>query len=82
MDASANGLVAFYDGHRARILIGATIAGFAILNLMWFAAALRTSLAEAGKVGWGGGGFQRGARWIFVVSQFLLARVPATRAGW
>ena len=27
--------------------------GFAVLNLMWFAAALRTTLADAGQDGWG-----------------------------
>ena len=53
VNAPANELVAFYGGHRARILIAATVAGFAILNLMWFAAALRTTLADAGKDGWG-----------------------------
>ena len=53
VDAPANEIVAFYDGHRARILIAAAVAGFAILNLMWFAAALRSALADAGKDGWG-----------------------------
>jgi hypothetical protein len=51
--ATASKIVAFYDGHRMRILIAAAISGFAILNLMWFAAALRTALADAGKDGWG-----------------------------
>jgi len=27
--------------------------GFAVLNLMWFAAALRSTLADAGQDGWG-----------------------------
>src|SRR5882672_584339 len=51
--ASADALVAFYDGHRARILIAAVVSGLNILNLMWFAAALRTTLADAGQDGWG-----------------------------
>src|ERR1700730_9167803 len=51
--ASADALVAFYDGERTRILIAAVIAGFAVLNLLWFAAALRTTLADAGQDGWG-----------------------------
>jgi hypothetical protein len=51
--ASTDALVAFYDGHRARILISAVLSGFALLNLMWFAAALRTTLADAGRDGWG-----------------------------
>src|ERR1700731_4072208 len=51
--APADALVAFYDGNRTRILIAAVFSGLAILNLMWFAAALRTSLADAGQDGWG-----------------------------
>ena len=51
--ASADELVAFYDGHRTRILVAAMLSGMAILNLMWFAAAIRTTLAEAGQDGWG-----------------------------
>ena len=50
---SADALVTFYDAHRARILIAAVVLGPAILNLMWFAAALRTTLADAGQDGWG-----------------------------
>ena len=51
--ASADALVAFYDGGRTRILIAAVLSGLAVLNLMWFAAALRTTLADAGQDGWG-----------------------------
>ena len=51
--ASAEALVAFYQGDSMRILIAAVLAGLAVLNLMWFAAALRTTLAEAGQDGWG-----------------------------
>ena len=51
--ASAEALTAFYQGDRLRILIAAVLGGFAILNLMWFAAALRATLAEAGQDGWG-----------------------------
>ena len=51
--ASNDVLAAFYDGERTRILIAAIFFGLAILNLMWFAAALRTSLADAGQDGWG-----------------------------
>jgi len=51
--ASTDALVAFYGGERTRILIAAVFSGLAILNLMWFAAALRTTLAEAGQDGWG-----------------------------
>jgi hypothetical protein len=51
--ASADELVAFYDGDRTRILIAAVFFGMAVLNLLWFAAALRTTLADAGQDGWG-----------------------------
>src|ERR1041384_5587901 len=51
--ASADTLVAFYASHQVRILIAAAISGLAVLNLMWFAAALRTTLADAGQDGWG-----------------------------
>ena len=51
--ASADALVKFYEGERARTLIAAVFAGFAVLNLLWFAAALRTTLADAGQDGWG-----------------------------
>jgi hypothetical protein len=51
--APADALVAFYDGNRARILIAAIFSGLGVLNLMWFAAALRTTLADAGQDGWG-----------------------------
>jgi hypothetical protein len=51
--ASGDALVAFYDGHRARMLIAAVLSSLAVLNLMWFAAALRATLADAGRDGWG-----------------------------
>jgi hypothetical protein len=49
----ADTLVAFYTGDRTRILIASVLFGVALLNLLWFAAALRTTLAEAGQEGWG-----------------------------
>ena len=51
--ASTDALVSFYVGNRTRILIAAVFSGFAVLNLMWFAAALRSTLANAGQDGWG-----------------------------
>jgi hypothetical protein len=51
--ASADALAAFYGGNSTRILIAAVFFGLAILNLLWFAAALRTTLADAGQDGWG-----------------------------
>ena len=51
--ASADSLVAFYHGERMRILIAAVFCGLNVLNLMWFAAALKATLADAGQDGWG-----------------------------
>jgi len=51
--AAPEAVVAFYQGERLRILTAAVLAGFAVLNLMWFAAALRTTLAAGGQDGWG-----------------------------
>lgn len=50
---SADALTAFYSGDRTRILMAAIFFGLAVLNLMWFAAAIRTTLADAGQDGWG-----------------------------
>jgi len=51
--ASADELVAFYVGDRTRILIAAFLSCLNLLNLLWFTAALRTTLADAGQDGWG-----------------------------
>src|SRR5262247_1683017 len=51
--ASPDALVAFYHGHGTRILISTVFSVQAVLYLMWFAAALRNTLAEAGQEGWG-----------------------------
>ena len=51
--APADALAAFYDGGRTRILIAVVVSGLAVLNLLWFAAALRTTLSDAGQGGWG-----------------------------
>jgi hypothetical protein len=50
--APPDALVVFYGGDRTRILIAAVFSGLAILNLMWFAAALRATLAGATKRDW------------------------------
>jgi hypothetical protein len=51
--ASAEALVGFYDGNSTRVLLGAAFAGANLLNLLWFVAAIRTTLAERGQDGWG-----------------------------
>ena len=76
--ASADALVAFYHGDRTRILIAAVFSGLAILELLWFAAALRTTLADAGQDGWGAAVTASSAA---VGGLFLLlATVPAALA--
>jgi len=76
--ASAEALAAFYQGDRLRILIAAVLGGFATLNLMWFAAALRTTLAEAGQDGWGAAATAASAALGAVL--FLLMTVGAALA--
>src|SRR5262245_16851775 len=51
--ASADTLVAFYEGDRTRILIGSSLLALALLNLLWFAAALSSALRDAGQGIWG-----------------------------
>ena len=53
VNASGDALVAFYTGERVRILIAAALSGLNLLNLLWFAAALRSTLSDAGQDGWG-----------------------------
>jgi hypothetical protein len=51
--ASADTLVSFYDGDRTRILIGSSLLALALLNLLWFGAALASALRDAGQGIWG-----------------------------
>ena len=53
VNAPADELVGFYTGSRTRILIATALLGLNVLNLMWFAAALRNTLADEGRDGWG-----------------------------
>jgi hypothetical protein len=39
--------------HRSQPLLTAVLSGLAVLNLLWFVAALRTTLTAAGQDGWG-----------------------------
>ncbi|MFE9955082.1 hypothetical protein [Micromonospora sp. NPDC005299] len=52
VNASTDRLVSFYDGDRVRILISSVILGFAVLNLLWFAAAIGSTLRDAGQGIW------------------------------
>jgi hypothetical protein len=51
--SSPDTLVEFYSGARTRILLAATFSALNLLNLLWFAAALRTTLSEMRQDGWG-----------------------------
>jgi len=75
---SAEALAAFYNGHRTRILIAALVLGQNVLNLLWFAAALRTTLTDAKRDGWGAAVTASSA--AFGVLFFLLVAVEATLA--
>ncbi len=76
--ASADTLAAFYGGERLRILIAASISGLAMLNLLWFTAALRTTLADAGRDGWGSA--VTASSTAFAALFFLLIAVGAALA--
>jgi hypothetical protein len=49
--ASADTLVSFYDGQRMRILMATMLFGWAVLILLWFAAAIRSVLHLGGVEG-------------------------------
>jgi succinate dehydrogenase/fumarate reductase cytochrome b subunit len=51
--ASAETLVSFYDGQSTRILMATLMFGSAVLFLLWFAAAIRSTLHDTGQGGWG-----------------------------
>jgi hypothetical protein len=78
--ASADDLAAFYGGHGTRILIAAVISG---LNLLWFTAALRTTLADAGQDGWGAAATAASAAFgaLFLLHITLLAALAYSIAG-
>jgi hypothetical protein len=76
--ASADAVVAFYEGDRTRILIAAIFSGLAVLNLLWFAAAIRTTLADAGQDGWGAAATASSA--MLGALFFLLATIGAALA--
>src|SRR6202030_2236465 len=81
--APADALVAFYAGDRTRMLIAAVFSGFAILNLVWFAAALRTTLADAGQDGWGAAATASSATvgGVFLLLITMVAALAYSSAG-
>jgi len=81
--ASADKLVSFYDGDRNRILIAAVFFGFAVLNLLWFAAAITSTLRDRGQGGWGTAATAASAALgsIFFVQMTLAASLAYSIAG-
>jgi len=81
--ASNDALVAFYNGSRMQILIDAVFYGLAVLNLMWFAAALRATLADAGQDGWGAAATASSAAvgGLFLLLTTLVAGLAYSIAG-
>jgi hypothetical protein len=76
--ASADALTAFYQGERTRILIAVFFYGLNLLNLLWFTAAVRTTLADAGQDGWGAAATMAGS--AFGALFLLLLTVVAANA--
>jgi len=76
--ASSDELVAFYGGSATRVLLAAVFAGLNTLNLVWFVAALRTTLADIGQDGWSSAATAAGA--AIAVPLFLaIIIVPPSR---
>ena len=76
--ASSSDLVSFYDGDSTRILIATFIFGLALLNLMWFGAALRSALRDLGQGGWGAAATASSA--AFAATLFVLLALGAALA--
>jgi hypothetical protein len=81
--ASADDLTAFYLGERGRILIAAFVFGLATLNLLWFAAAIRATLAAEGKDGWGSAATAASAAFgaLFLLFVTVVAALSYSIAG-
>ena len=81
--ASPEALSAFYTGDRTRILIAAFFSGLNLLNLLWFTAALRTTLVAAGQEGWGAAATAASAAFgaLFLVRITVSAALAYSIAG-
>jgi hypothetical protein len=83
--ASTDALVAFYSGDRVRILIAAAFSGLNLLNLLWFAAALRTALTDEGQDGWGAAATAAsaafGALWLLQIAVGATAAYSIAGSG-
>ncbi len=85
MGASAEAVAAFYAADRTWILIATVIASMALLNLMWFTAAIRTTLADVGQDGWGGAvttaSSMVGALFLVLIAVSAALAFPSAGAG-
>jgi hypothetical protein len=81
--ASADALVAFYHGDRARILIAVFCFGLNLLNLLWFTTAVRATLADAGQDGWGAAATAASAAFaaLFLLALTVVASLAYSIAG-
>jgi hypothetical protein len=83
--ASTDALVAFYNGDRARILVAAAFSGLNLLNLLWFAAALRTTLTDEGQDGWAAAATAAsaafGALWLLQIAVGATAAYSIASSG-
>jgi len=81
--APADALAAFYTGHRTRVLIATALSGLNLLNLLWFAAALRTTLADARQEGWGTAATAASAAFgaLFLLQTTLVGALAFSIAG-
>lgn len=74
-----------FDGTHVRNLIAAVISGMAVLNLLWFVAALRTTLADTGQGGWGAAATTASSIvatfFLFVIALFLTGQNDLAWAG-
>lgn len=70
---------------RVRVLLAAVLSGNAVLFLLWFAAALRTGLADAGQGGWGAAATASsaavGALFLLLIGAGAVLADPVAGAG-
>jgi succinate dehydrogenase/fumarate reductase cytochrome b subunit len=71
--ASADTLVSFYEGNRMRVLMATMLFGWGVLFLLWFAAAIRSVLHDAGQGGWGAAAASSAVLWGLIAVVAALA---------
>ena len=81
--APTDAVIAFYGGERTRILTSLVISGINVLNLLWFVAALRATLADSGQGGWGAAAIasSAGVAGVFFLLITVVAALASSIAG-